>query len=317
MQLVAWAKRRLEILKRNLSWYEWIVITVMGPLLSTVFGLVTKSLWEKTHFTVGDRLETILIWTLLAFTPVVLARIAYLVFFEKDRHQLPTELDNPNVRFDTFRINAPESIAAVNTLVRTIFPDTTIPDDVVTDILTKNRDATIGLYQRTGFNGKFNQAQALVGCASCWPVTDEVYEKMLANQMNEDEITAAHVLDHEQAKTARYFYVPVMLVRDWKEEAGRLQAAALLAAFLEHIRTTYATGSVQGRKIFFVGFTPEGISMAKRLGLTKREFVTQYGVTGREFYEMDLSPGTIEELDRNERRILMRAIGLRSNPATA
>ena len=101
MQIAAWIKRRIEVLKRNLSWYEWIVITVMGPLLSTVFGLVTKSLWEKTHLTVGDRLETIMIWTLLAFTPVVLARIAYLVLFEKDRHQLPTDLDNPNVRFDT------------------------------------------------------------------------------------------------------------------------------------------------------------------------------------------------------------------------
>ncbi|HWB47457.1 MAG TPA: hypothetical protein VG900_18655 [Hyphomicrobiaceae bacterium] len=317
MRLVAWGKRRLEILKRNLTWYEVLVITVMGPVLSTLFGLVMKALWEKAHFSVSDRLETIMIGTVLALTPIVLARIAYLLFFEKDRHQLPSDIDNPNVRFDTFRINTPESIAAVNALVRTIFPDTTIPDDVVTDILLKNRDATIGLYQRTGFNGKFKQQQTLVGCASCWPVTDDVYERMLANQMNEDEITAEHVLDHEQAKTARYFYVPVMLVRDWKEEAGRLQAAALLAAFLEHIRTTYANAAVPGRKIFFVGFTPEGISMAKRLGLTKREFVTQYGVTGREFYEMDLSAHAINELDRNERRILMRAIGLRSSAATA
>ena len=283
----------------------------MGPILSVVFGLVAKSLWQRMQPSVGDQLETVMIYTLLAFTPIVLGRIAYLLFFEKDRHQLPAELDHPSVHFQAFCNNSPESITAVNALVRQIFPSTTIPDDVVTEILMKNRNATIGLYQRKGENGKFAAKQELVGCASCWPVEGTVYEQMLANKMNEDQIRASDVLDNEQAKNARYFYVPVMLVRDWKEEAGRLQAAALLAAFLEHIRATYvAHASAHPRTIFFIGFTPEG--MARRLGLKKMETVVQYGVADREFYELDLSRDAISELDRNERRILMRAIGLRA-----
>jgi hypothetical protein len=311
--MITWLKRRFEILKRNLTWYEWLVITVMGPVLSIIFSLVAKSFWEQMRPSVGDQLETVMVYVLLLFTPIVLCRIAYLLFFERDRHQLPAELDNPNVHFQAFCINAPESITAVNALVRQVFPSTTIPDDVVTEILMKNRNATIGLYQRKGANGKFTSKQELVGCASCWPVDAVVYQEMLANKMNEDQIRASHVLDHEQAKTARYFYVPVMLVKDWKEEAGRLQAAALLAAFLEHIRAMYtAQTSAQPRTIFFIGFTPEGIQMARRLGLKKMETVVQYGVTGREFYELDLSRDAVSDLDRNERRILMRAIGLRA-----
>lgn len=316
--MITWLKRRFEILKRNLTWYEWLVITVMGPILSVVFSLVAKSYWEQMRPAVGDRLETIMIYTLLAFTPIVLGRIAYLLFFEKDRHQLPAELDHPNVHFQAFCITTPESITAVNALVRKVFPSTTIPDDVVTEILMKNRNATIGLYQRNGVNGKFTSKQELVGCASCWPVEGAVYEQMLANKINEDQIRSSDVLDNEQAKNARYFYVPVMLVRDWKEEVGRLQAAALLAAFLEHIRASYvAQASAHPRTIFFIGFTPEGIQMARRLGLRKMETVVQYGVAGREFYELDLSRDAIAELDRNERRILMRAIGLRTLAAAA
>jgi hypothetical protein len=314
--MIGWMKRRLAILKRNLSRFEWLMVTVLGPVFTFLASLIVKSLYEKMQ--ISGRLEKILIWTVVALTPIVLGRIVYLLLFEKDRHQLPVELDNPNVRFETYRISTPESMAAVNELVRKVFPETTIPDEVVTEILVKNRDATIGLYQRTGVNGKLNQKQELVGCASCWPVTDVIYHKMLANEMNEDEITPADVLDHDQAEDARYFYIPVMLVRDWREEVGRLQAAALLAAFLEHIRgTCVAPNSKCVRTLFLIGFTPEGISMARRLGLKKKEFVTQYGVTGREFYEVDLSPPAISALDRQERGILMRAIGLRTRPAAA
>ena len=238
--MTTWLKRRFEILKRNLTWYEWIVIAVMGPACPVGRFQPCRQILLGTDAPSCRRpTPKIMIYTLLAFTPIVLGRIAYLLFFEKDRHQLPAELDHPNLHFQAFCITTPESITAVNALVRKVFPSTTIPDDVVTEILMKNRNATIGLYQRKGVNGKFASKQELVGCASCWPVEGVVYEQMLASKMNEDQIRSSDVLDNEQAKDARYFYVPVMLVRDWKEEAGRLQAAALLAAFLEGIRTTY------------------------------------------------------------------------------
>jgi hypothetical protein len=141
---------------------------------------------------------------------------------------------------------------------------------------------------------------------------------MLANEMNEDEITPADILDHDEAKDARYFYIPVMLVRDWREETGRLQTAALLTAFLEHIPSTCVGPNTRDfRTLFFIGFTPEGISMARRLGPKKMESVTQYGATGRELYEVNLSPPAVFALDSQKRGILMWAIGLRTRPAAA
>ena len=63
--MITWLKRRFEILKRNLTWYEWLVITVMGPVLSVIFSLVAKSFWEQMRPSVGDRLETVMIYVLL------------------------------------------------------------------------------------------------------------------------------------------------------------------------------------------------------------------------------------------------------------
>lgn len=310
--VLKWFKRRVEIAKRNLTRYEWFLVAVISPFITAIFAMVARSSFEGMRLAVGDQLETLLICGVLFLTPIVLLRAFYLLFLEPDRHQLPDEIGNSTLQFEGAYIYMPDQIRSVNTLVRSVFPDTTVPDRVVTEILEKNRRATLGLYQRDIVGRKVSSERALVGCASCWPVTEEVYHGILSNRMNEDQILSGHVYADFETSLADYFYVPVMLVRDWNNEAGRLQAAALLVAFLDHIQKLFSERQGRPMRVFFVGFTREGINLAKRLGFRKKTDVVQYGVAARQFFELDLTSETVGALRANERRVLLRAIGFRA-----
>jgi hypothetical protein len=194
-------------------------------------------------------------------------------------------------------ISTPDLIEQANKITHEVFGDATVGDDPVEKILKKNKFATIGLLEKSPRDG----IERLVGYASCWPITDEAYERLRLGEddpqgMSESALTASDVLSDWEIDKTKVLYIPSIAVLNRRSYEGRKRAAVLICSFLQHIKTVYRPVADRGCtiKLFIVGFTEEGQKLTRRmaghLGLhTPSGYLTLYGKQVP-FYETIIFP---------------------------
>lgn len=177
------------------------------------------------------------------------------------RNVFPTEIEP--IRFRT-----PTLGSAVNdVLIPTLFPSESNPSGAET-MPFEEINAVGGLNRYTAVGVSFQQR--VVGYASFWPVRDEIGEKLLSGDMTDSDLTAAHVLDETQRRSARYAIVPGFGVVHPRKSV-RVRAAVVLYHTLKTmIAREYLKGHKRGGMILIaLPYSEEGKEWCEKLGFAE------------------------------------------------
>jgi hypothetical protein len=284
------------------------------PEIAILLIIITVLLWPLASNMVASRIDS---WVTILFLAAAIGAVGVLIIRLVNKGpegQLPADLKLGD--YVQRCVNTREFIQEANEISRKVFGDATIDGSAVQAILVKNKQACLGLFEKTP-----EGTEKLVGYASCWPIRKEVYERLRLGEsdpsgISEAEITAGDVLSDMEIDQAEVLFVPGIAVLDRHTFKGRERAAVLTCAFLHHVRTTYRPAIQQGRpvKLFIVGFTSEGqkltAKMVGHLGLnTPTGYITLYGERVP-FYETNIYPADWDTVVEKVEGALFRALFL-------
>jgi hypothetical protein len=275
-----------------------IIFAAMGLFVALFVNLLSNRL----DLMLGP--WSIVIPTIIIF--ILLYIVASIILRTPDG-QLPEDLASD--QFAARCINTPAVIAEANRITHRAFGESTVPDDRVEKILLKNKFACLGLFEKDTFDD-----ETLVGYASCWPISREVYERLRLgeddpNGLSEKDFGPEHILKDSQIDETEVLFIPGVAVLEPDSYRGKFRAAVLACEWVHHIKKTFA-GVVTKRElwIFIVGFTKQGQAMTKRmaahLGLDQPSgYLKLYGERVP-FFEQRIRPEDWENtIDRVEGRL--------------
>jgi hypothetical protein len=236
------------------------------PVLAALLLLINAILWPILGNMLANHLDSNLTITLLFIVILSILVLIVIMVLNSPSGQLPDDfkLGNYQIR----RVSTPALIREANKITYMAFREATLNGDAVQEILLKNKDACLGLIEKTSQDG----FEKLVGYASCWPITKDAYERMRLGEgdprgMSEADLTADHVLKDTEIDKAEILFIPGVAVRGLFTRMGHKRAAVLMCAFLEHIKIVYSPVARSGRstKIFLVGSTRAGQKLAEKM----------------------------------------------------
>jgi hypothetical protein len=234
-------------------------------ILLFIFAIISAILLNI----IANKLDLMLgFWAILALVAVIIP-IAFIIIrfiMSAPSGQLPDDIQIEN--YAALYVNTPDLVRQANAITHNVFGESTVADAQVEGILLKNKQATLGLFEKTGDD----PVGQLVGYASCWPIRKDVYDRLRLGEgvpggMSEPDLSAEHVLSDTEIEKAEVLFIPAVAVLGRETYKGKYRAAVLACEFLQHVKKTYAPAVAAngGIKLFLVGFTKEGQRMTERL----------------------------------------------------